>query len=677
MEYLDNYVLAQIKHKMVLDFDVMFSLKKFSIIRPESNVSTLCDDVDVDENTFGTLIIQLPCNYEGGRHTIEHDGNISKSFNISVTSNARFEYSSFAIVYHRDYKHKLFPIKKGAGAYLVYSLKVNETASIPKERTEEDKENYADFMNLLHFWAHNWEGRPGKLVIGLSNEYTKRNLSFENLKSTDLAIATLLKENSSLCSYFVFTGFLKRTYHGEVPDEETKFDTKYAPNILQTDYDIECLKYIDGEEFVNFQHLDVNFAEEVLPENCFDGVPFYRCQRDRFYNLEGSGFMMQFYDEDNLGFHIAKYYRVPVIVLFKRNSFIDELKKCHTEVADIYKIFIELYRQFYESKPIENFDYVTFESFECFRVNGNFRQFAHTISFMNLSKQHSVQYKAVVVNLLNIFSSMGQLSTIKQYFENNRTLSDDTIPILINQCNKFGWLPFSEILCNMFKEVKKFTLTQKYFEKFIETDRSIDHAADHSTDPNKKVVLQTIFQTILDNENKRHRYDKKKFIHTVWCMAKHSDLDIRQFTKSQSIDDIVPFLIEQAQRDEQMKTDKIWCEMVGHFRMKMKHFLEKKVAKNWCQQNVKLSESCECLKDLKIFLNDNLESTTFNLFKNHRKHIEKAAERLDVFCTTSEQSGKADIVVTKMKATNQNKLYFYQRVQRLYNQMSAVCSSNS
>lgn len=350
---------------------------------------------------------------------------------------------------------------------------------------------------------------------------------------------------------------------------------------------------------------------------------------------------------------------------------IDELKKCHTEVADIYKIFIALYHQQYDTKPIENFEYLRMGRFGEFGIDTNYRHWAHTVSVMTLgNKINSMLKKALIGRLLNVFARIGQLSIFTQYFENNRNLSDDIIPLLISQCNKFGWLPFSEILCNMFKEVKKFSIARQYFQRFIEIDGSID--------PNKQAVLQSVLNAILDNESKRHRCDKKKFFDAVWSMGKESGLDVREFYKSQRILDIVPFAIQQAERDGEIKSDHIWREIVDHFLLRMKRFLATKPATNWRQANVEIPGQCDCLENLKIFLADNVESITLNLHEVHRNHIRKALDHINhIACRTSQVPGKADIVVKKTRQADQDKVYTYERIHRLNNQLHSMLPRNT
>lgn len=654
-------MVPQIKFKMALDFNVKAVLKKFWILKSPSVAKSLCDD-DQDKKTVATLIIQLPCKYEGGQHEIKPKSNLhhlhSSYVNLSVKSDARSEFSPFCMVFHRDYNHEMIPITNGIGAYLIYDLTVCDANYIPKTPSKDDVENELVLMNLLQQWKD-----PGKLVIGVSNEYTKENLSFENLKGADLTIAMQLKKFSTNCFYEIFVGFLNRTFHGEVPDADTKFDTKYASNIFQTDYNIECLKHVDGKEFVDFTRFKVNFDDEVWPVDCFRGVKSYRCSREHFRDLEGSGVFMEVWDQDDLGFHVAKYYRRPVIVLVKSLNLIDELKKACVTVTDIYRMFIALHHQY---KPHSGNQVI--RNLQTEKMLGNW---ASTISHMHLSEcnKKTKTSKESAINFLKALVSLGDIQTIKNYFENNRSMTKEIVLLLISQCNKYGWLQFSQQLCTMFKETATFSRAQKYFQLFLDSADLIE--------PNQRIVLQSVFEIILNNEKNRiHTIDSKEFFHSIWLLAKKIDFDLREFGKSQNINDMVPFLIQLAEGDAQNKCDDNWIDIANHFLYQMERRFTNKPQSNWRQKYVGISGNCDCLKNLLTFLNDDLESITFNLYKMHRTHFEKAISRIpNIICTNSKDSGMADIVLTKTNKTGQDELKAYDHNLSMLMKLRSICQS--
>lgn len=305
---MDNFIIPKIKFEMVLDFEVKPILKSFCILQSPSEITSLVQH-ELDENTFASLVIQLPSKHDGGEHQIiptcspvyHHD----RFINFSVKSNGKSEFSPYCIVFHRDYKHEMKPITNGVGAYLVYDLTVNssDAVRVPKTPTIDDMDNEMTLRSMLHNWRE-----PAKIVIGLSNSYAKEDLSMDNLKSVDLAIAKQLKKQYAYLTDYgqfeLFLGYLTRTYHGEIVAADTKFNTNDASNILQTEYHIECLKHIDGKEMVNFQYFNVKFDDEVWPANCFDGVKPYRCVRERAQHTDPE-------DEYEVGLHVAKYYRRP------------------------------------------------------------------------------------------------------------------------------------------------------------------------------------------------------------------------------------------------------------------------------------------------------------------------------------------------------------------------------
>lgn len=651
---------------MVLDFEVKPNLKSFCILQSPTGITSLVQH-ELDENTFASLVIQLPSKFDGGEHriipTCSPVYHNERFFDFSIKSNGKCEFSSYCIVFHRDYKHEMKPITDGIGAYLVYDLIVDssDVFRVPKTPTIEDMDNEMSLRSMLHNWTE-----PAKIVIGLSNTYAKEDLSLENLKSVDLAIAKQLKKQYSYLTDYgqfeMFLGYLTRTYHGEIVAANTTFNTNDASNILQTEYHIECLKHIDGKRMVNFRYFNVKFDDEVWPPNCFDGVKPYRCVRERPQHTDPE-------DEYEVGLHVAKYYRRPVIALFIRYNIIDELKNSYVDVADIYKMFITLYEE-YEGKPVEKF---------IFRDAARFDRWAWSVSCMHLPKEQQYIHHELTVSFLKILIRLGDVTgdtrAIKHYFEcYKRALTEEIIPVLIVQCNKCKWLPFSQILCDMFKATKTFAKAQKYLTCFIDDDSG---NSDPETLANKQTVLQSVFTAILDKQKRRFDYDFKKFFHLAWNMAKNGRLDLREYGKLQTIDNVVPFLIEMAEQDADNKSDNTWLDLANHFLKIMETRIAKNLETSWRLPNVKISGRCTCIQDLLIFLKDDLQSTTFHLQKIHRKHFESVCSRISsVQCLSSEDAGVGNLFVLKTQKVGQpNKFKLERMLTMLEKLRSIVCQT--
>lgn len=265
-----------------------------------------------------------------------------------------------------------------------------------------------------------------------------------------------------------------------------------------------------------------------------------------------------------------------MIVLFVRYNLIDELKTSYVDVADIYKIFITLHQE-YERQPPEEWP---------FSPRARFNIWAWTISFMSLPKgtQHSRQ---LTVSLLKVLISLGDTTrdtrAFKNYFEcAKRVLTEEIIPLIINQCNKCNWLPYSQILCDLFKEITSFRTAEKYLNYFIDDngDVGVDRV-DSEVVSNKPMVLQSVLNVILEKQKGQHDTDFSIFFCSVWNLAKKGRLDIREYGKSQKITNIVPFLLELASEDVTNKSDDSWLDIANHFLKIKERHNAKSLELNW------------------------------------------------------------------------------------------------
>ncbi len=64
-------------------------------------------ETDKEPGTFGTLLVQLPAEHEGGGLKVEHNGMIQK-FNDSKNS----DFTSFYTAFYDDCRHKVIPVER-------------------------------------------------------------------------------------------------------------------------------------------------------------------------------------------------------------------------------------------------------------------------------------------------------------------------------------------------------------------------------------------------------------------------------------------------------------------------------------------------------------------------------------------------------------------------------------
>ena len=76
-------------------------------------------DTEKEPGMFGTLVVQLPSDYDGGESIIQHDGRkLTFGFNAAVGS----VYKSFYTSWYADCVHEIKPDTRGYRVCLVYNL---------------------------------------------------------------------------------------------------------------------------------------------------------------------------------------------------------------------------------------------------------------------------------------------------------------------------------------------------------------------------------------------------------------------------------------------------------------------------------------------------------------------------------------------------------------------------
>ena len=144
-------------------------------------------DTEKEPGMFGSLLIQLPAEHEGGRLVVEHHGKV-KYFDFSKESGDKAFYASF----YADCEHMLEPVTSGMRLVLAFNLvrDVNSLSSLPSLNASEGFEDI--LASAARAWCDDVDGVE-KYFYPLSHSYTKTNISFAGLKGKDLKVVDLLR----------------------------------------------------------------------------------------------------------------------------------------------------------------------------------------------------------------------------------------------------------------------------------------------------------------------------------------------------------------------------------------------------------------------------------------------------------------------------------------------------
>jgi len=151
-------------------------------------------DTEKEKGMFGSLLIQLPAEHEGGALVVEH-GDQKQRFEFCRDSGDMAFFASF----YADCEHLLEPVTDGLRLVLAFNLVrapqlmkgVTVEASAEARATERK-----GFDGKLAAAVRDWCADPNavpKYVYPLEHKYTPTNVSFMGLKGKDWSIVKLLQ----------------------------------------------------------------------------------------------------------------------------------------------------------------------------------------------------------------------------------------------------------------------------------------------------------------------------------------------------------------------------------------------------------------------------------------------------------------------------------------------------
>ncbi len=206
---------------------------------------------------FGTLVIQLPSDYEGGVLRVCHQSK-ELSFDFSsFKGSVGFHYAAF----YADCQHELCEVTKGYRLCLIYNLVYSGVGSCPVP--VDNKQLVDKVVAAMRDWGKD-AGGPPVLAYMLTHKYSEAGLSFRTLKNTDRAIADVLVNATKEESFHLFLGIVSLTQHWSA--------TTYGYD----DYDLDDLyeEELTAHGLVSpsgktIKELSLN-KDAVMPEDVFE-----------------------------------------------------------------------------------------------------------------------------------------------------------------------------------------------------------------------------------------------------------------------------------------------------------------------------------------------------------------------------------------------------------------------
>ncbi|RDW69921.1 hypothetical protein BP5796_08318 [Coleophoma crateriformis] len=167
---------------------------------------------------FGTLVIALPSEHQGGQLVVTHLGQ-TKTFETSEVS--AFEYSYLA--WYSDVTHEVKPITSGRRLVLTYNLIYNGYGH--EKLTASTNNTLSALKPLFKSWKANPDpvARPA-LVYLFDYSYTEANISYANLKGRDQRVTAQLREACADAGFELYLANIQRSIEGACDEPEDEDD---------------------------------------------------------------------------------------------------------------------------------------------------------------------------------------------------------------------------------------------------------------------------------------------------------------------------------------------------------------------------------------------------------------------------------------------------------------------
>ena len=176
-------MLNQVATGLGIDGAIRAEFYKLLIYENE-NFFTTHRDTEKAPGMFATLVIVLPCDFQGGELVIRHKDEEAK-LKLRPEDPAEAAFAAF----YADCRHEVLPVTAGHRLTLIYNLIRDAGQAPPLAPDFSALQQRAE--SLLRAWADADEG-PDKLIYPLHHAYTQAELAFDTLKGEDAGIASVL-----------------------------------------------------------------------------------------------------------------------------------------------------------------------------------------------------------------------------------------------------------------------------------------------------------------------------------------------------------------------------------------------------------------------------------------------------------------------------------------------------
>ena len=207
---------------------------------------------------FGTLIVQLPSVYCGGKLAVYHQQKEEQfSFGSNIDTSGNYYYTAF----YADCLHEIKPITEGYRLCLIYNLVYTGPSGVCPSPADNESQINA-IVSSINDWESDIDSPPRLMAYILEHKYSQVSTSFDSLKRIDRGVADVLIEACQRKRFDLFLATIDA--HREWCGHMTPDD------LLEETITIESLVLLDNSKIKYSCELDKEF---VVPEEFLDCEP--------------------------------------------------------------------------------------------------------------------------------------------------------------------------------------------------------------------------------------------------------------------------------------------------------------------------------------------------------------------------------------------------------------------
>ena len=151
---------------------------------------------------FGTLVIQLPSNYTGGKLIVYHQGKKSEFDYSGPDCRSNCYFTSF----YADCQHEVKPVTEGYRLCLIYNLIYQGIGECPAPA--DNQKQVTAIISAMKKWGEDIDSDdcPDMMTYLLEHKYCEASLSFRLLKNCDRAVADVLAQAKAEVDFDFYVG---------------------------------------------------------------------------------------------------------------------------------------------------------------------------------------------------------------------------------------------------------------------------------------------------------------------------------------------------------------------------------------------------------------------------------------------------------------------------------------